>query len=282
MQDSIIRSYNLSGQEDLESNAAANPPARLIATAAGTPMRVLCTTGNGPGIVSVAFDQAQLRNLDPIGLVPGGDVFTPLGGGTFANGTSVFILAPSQKLYAVTLNGDQTVNVATSDSVEIAQVLAQAKRASGVASRLYVVNFEIDALTGEAVPRVQNNPPILAAAPDWSPMRVTVLLPISPPLVQRRLDVSEDSDLLRQGSTGNPFRMLSSNAAGSQVTFVLAPNQTLYGVANTSVGQPNVPVFVSTTLFTDVFNPKVLAAMPDNQMRALWNNLWQGSDGVCF
>jgi hypothetical protein len=268
MMDSIIRSYNLVGQViDFESDAAANPPPRLVATAGSTPMRALCTSTGG---VLVAFDQAQLRNLSVTGV----------NADTFPVDDDVFILAPGQRLYAVNLGGGTLINVATSDSVQIAEVLSQASRASGTPSRLFRVNFRLDFVTGAPVPFVVNNPPILAAAPDWSPMRVTVFLPRGTDPLFPTLALSEDADLLRQGAAGSPFTL----RFGQRQTFVLAPNQTLYGIVTASNGgvADVVPVQVSTTLFTDVFNPKALAALPDTQVRALWNNLWQGSDGVCF
>lgn len=269
MLDSVIRSYNLVGQViDFESDAAANPPARLIATAGSRPMRVLCTSGGG---VIVALDQAQLRNLSLSGI--NSDTYGPIT-------DDVFILAPGQRLYAANVGGGTTVNVATSDSVTITDIVQQANRAVGTPSRLYSVNFRLDLTTGQPTNAMVAQPPTLAAAPDWSPMRVTVFLPRGPALLFPTLALSEDPDLLRQGATGNPFVM----GFNTQETFVLAPNQSLYGLVTASNPfiASTTTVFVSTTLFTDVFNPVMATSTPENKLRVLWNNLWQGSDGVCF
>jgi len=274
MLDSAIRRYNLAGVNlSSESDAAANPSQRLIASAGGTAMRVLARGLTGVGSIVLAFDQATFRNMDPSGAVASPDAF--LMAASFGTPTErVFILAPGQKLYAASFDGALLINVATSDSVEIHEVQRQAHRASGIPSRLYTVRLPIDNATGDASQASINNPPLLATAPDWSPMRVTLSVPS-----EQGLDVSEDPDLLRQGGSGSPFSVVG----GTKVTFVLAPNQSIYGLGSAAPFSGGARISVSTTLFTDVFNTTPLVKPSrSEEMRVLWNNLWQGSDGACF
>lgn len=276
MLDSKLRSYNLQGVNlDLEVDAVANPSPRLIAVAGSTPLRVLVEGLPSSGTILLAYDQAVYRNLSS-GLIPSTDVFQ-----LFA-GSLVNVLAPGQKLYAASNDGAPLVNVATSDSVPISDVLAQAYRATGTPSRLFRVDIPTDFNTGETPQRVRNDPPTICTAPAWSPLRVTVFLPDNVVGFFPQIQLSDDQDLLRQNNGDAAYIM----NRGTERTFILAPNQSIYAIATSAafVLFPSiVTVSVSTTLFTDVFNTTKPAPLSRTaQERVLWNNLWQGSDGVCF
>lgn len=252
-------------------------------------MRVRVNFTGGGERIAFAYDPANFHGAQ--GATSFGDTFLSRVSGPQQ---FVFVVAPGQRLYAQSINGlSSTVSVSTSEAILLGELRDAAAHAVGIPSRVQTISMSMPnqvTFPGSGHFSDLNNPVALATAPDWSPMHVTVR--------QRfetgfdgfvRVFVSEESDQLRNNQVDpSPNMKLGYRLFNQGDEFILAPNQTLYAIATSTLGGaffPTVPpasIQVATTLFSDVYAPaRATPLTAAEQAQRPWENLWQGERFIC-